>query len=759
MAEQDVDFSPISDSLKEGGIKVGEEAPQKFMPSYRVIGDSKIPVAKSMGKLWKSRRDQARTKLKENGILDAWKECIDYYNNDQATESSVLGSPNVSRMARKGTGQGDDHIETENIVFANVTALVPATYAKNPDIEVTPNDKQDEATNYISTCCERLINTLFHKKQSPGVNLKPKVRKAVIMTTLTNVSYIEIGWTDKETSSEATLQEIARLSKELEKAKDMKKIEEVEGKLMALDQKIDVLEPAGPFVKFRHPKDVLRDPACTSADLTDCRWLMIADLIPTNLLKAVYYQPKEDSNEYESIYAPTHVLKAGGSSAHDEEVNNFSLLESGSDWQRYGYDDEETFKSSCYTKIWYVWDKVTRRCLMFHDLDWTYPVWVWDDPYKLSRFFPVYCLEFYTDPESDYARSEVMYYLDQQDAINEIHSERRRAIAWARKNIMYDKNSIKDTDAIAAWLDGAEKGGAFGIELPPEKKMADIVFSMPPPSAAFMQIFDVQPYLQAIDRVSSVTNVMRGVEYKTNTTNKAIETYEGQTQTRLDEKIDMIEDFIGDIGVGLLELCVQKMDAQMVGALIEDKCAEIWSQVMPMEPYQFHQKFSLRVVGGSALKPTARSKKEEAMQVGQVLGQFGKSIPAAMLVLMRVFERAFDEVVITEEDWTMIRQGIEKQIAPEQEEQGDPEAAVKEIEALVNQLPPQAKMALGKAISQGVPVRTALTAIMQKVQGAQGAMGGEQAAPSGAPNNEQPPSPQGPPPPQATNGAMPPQGQ
>jgi hypothetical protein len=211
---------------------------------------------------------------------------------------------------------------------------------------------------------------------------------------------------------------------------------------------------------------------------------------------------------------------------------------------------------------------------------------------------------------------------------------------------------------------------------------------------------------------------MRGVEYKTNTTNKAIESYESQTQTRLDEKIDQIEDFIGNIGMGLLELCVSKMPAEMVGALIEDKCGEIWSKMTPMAPQELRSKFSMRMVGGSALKPTSRAKKEEAMQMGQVLGQFGKAVPASILVLMRVFERAFDEMVITEEDWAMLRMSVEKQLAPEQpEQQQQPQGdQVAEMERVINQLPPEAKAAIGQATAKGVPIRQAVEEVMMRVQ-------------------------------------------
>jgi hypothetical protein len=719
MAEDTGEYDAISQSLTEGGITPEKET-QEYSPSYKMMADTKIPVSKQLGKLWKSRRDQAKAKLKNEGIADAWDECIRYYNNDQVTQSDVSGSPNTSRMARKGTGVSDEHIETENVVFANTTALVPATYAKNPDVEITPNDKQDEKIGLFATCAERLVNALFARKTSPGINLKPKARKCIIMCTLTNVAYLELGWTDKEDSSEATLNEIQYEADRLAKAKDIKEIEEIEGCLAALEEKVDVLTPSGPWAKFRHPKDVLRDPATTHNDLTDCNWILIADYVPTTLLRAIYFKKKEDKeDEWESIYAPTHVLNAKSGGGHtDEEITNFSLLDGHKDYHSYGYDDEESYCKAQYTKVWRVYDKVTRRLLLFNDKNWSWPIWVWDDPYNLTNFFPVYCLEFYTDPEGDYARSEVMYYLDQQDAINEIASERRRAIAWARKNLFYDIDAIKDSAVISAFLSGAEKGGAIGVKVPDGKKMSDLIFSLPPPSGQFMQLFDPQPYLQAIDRVSSVTNVMRGVEYKTNTTNKAIESYESQTQTRLDEKIDQIEDFIGNIGAGLLELCVSKMPAEMVGILTDDKCGEIWSMVTPMSPQDLHSKVAMRMVGGSALKPTARAKKEEALQMGQILGQFGKAVPASVLVLMKVMERAFDELVITQEDWAMIRASVEKQLQPEQPEQQQQPGGDKiaEMEQMINQLPPAAKQAIGAATAKGVPIRQAVEEVMMKVQ-------------------------------------------
>ena len=49
----------------------------------------------------------------------------------------------------------------------------------------------------------------------------------------------------------------------------------------------------------------------------------------------------------------------------------------------------DEFDKACMTKVWYVWDRVTRRLEMYADNDWKWPIWVWDDPYQLQGFYPL----------------------------------------------------------------------------------------------------------------------------------------------------------------------------------------------------------------------------------------------------------------------------------------------------------------------------------------------------------------------------------
>jgi hypothetical protein len=223
---------------------------------------------------------------------------------------------------------------------------------------------------------------------------------------------------------------------------------------------------------------------------------------------------------------------------------------------------------------------------------------------------------------------------------------------------------------------------------------------------------------------------MRGVEFKTNTTNKAIETYQSNTQTRLDEKIDAVEDFIGAIGWKIAQLCVSRMESEEVGRMIGSRFAEIWEQRPDYEDFKTYG--SCQCVGGSTLKPTSATKQQQAIQIGQVLGQFANVTPVTFLVALKVMARAFDDIIITDADWKMIEQAVEQALQGQQAQQqgkgqgGGGEPGLEEVEQMINGLPPQAKALLGQMLARGTPIRDAMAAIMKKVQGMQGAQAAQQ---------------------------------
>ena len=132
-----------------------------------------------------------------------------------------------------------------------------------------------------------------------------------------------------------------------------------------------------------------------------------------------------------------------------------------------------------------------------------------------------------------FARGEVSYYLDQQDEINLINSQISR-MRWRISNqLVANKRAVRDEQSIMALVNPVKGQEVIVIDIPEGMKISDVISAPPVPAADFQQLFDKRDLIEQIDRVSGVSAVMRNVEFKTNTTNKAIDTYESSTQQRL----------------------------------------------------------------------------------------------------------------------------------------------------------------------------------------------------------------------------------
>lgn len=729
MAENDIDEQiernpDLQKSLEKSGVSTRKKK-TKREPIYKIINhDAKIAVSRHQGKIWKSRCDRSLSKRKKK-YENNWNEAIRYYNADQSSHRDSDGMDQAQNdTVRFGSKRHNSH--TENIVFANTSALVPMIYAKNPVVEVTESLPENE--DYVSEVAEPFMNNIVKRRAFPRLQLKSVSRRSVVCTTLTNVAYVEVGYTKKAEASEEALIQLQELSDQLANAKSAKEVEKIEGQIYAIEERINFLRPEGPWLKCLSPFQVVRDCSNTDEDLTDDNWIMICDYMPTNYLQAVYGTDQNGSTRM--LFQPTHVLpaeknnggNATGRNTAEIEVDAYELLNDTSKGGDYGYDDEGTYKDAQMTKVWKVWDKTTRRLYLYADNDWEWPVWVWNDPYNLVDFYPIAQLTFYTAPIEGIGGSEVSYYLDQQDAINEKHSQFAEARNQARFNLAYDKNKVIAQD-VEDILTG-DKPRALGVDVPEGMKIEEIISAIMPPAIKYLDLFDPTIDHQAIHRISSVSASMQGQEFRTNTTNKAIEYYNSTQATRLDEKIDAIEDFIATILWMVYQMCVQFMSEDLVTQIIGKTRASKWVQMSAKELQA--RIGGMEVVGGSTQKPNTEAKKQMAIEAGQVLGQFASATPTVVVQMLKMFERAFDEVVINKEEWAQIREGIAQQLTqgqPSQQQSGQPQqqqsAGGADIQQILSQLPPQAQQAVAQAIQQGVPPEVAIQRVIEMAQQSQ----------------------------------------
>ena len=118
--------------------------------------------------------------------------------------------------------------------------------------------------------------------------------------------------------------------------------------------------------------------------------------------------------------------------------------------------------------------------------------------------------------------------------------------------------------------------------------------------------------------------------------------------------------------------------------------------------------------------------KQEAVQIGQVLAQYVRAAPASALkATLTMMSKAFDDFMISKEDWDAIEQEVmmmaqsQQGGAPSQQQggasspSGGPapsasqagggmQVAATVVQAL-SQLPPPVLQAIGQALAQGVP--------------------------------------------------------
>jgi hypothetical protein len=632
----DVDTYLNSDN---DGERPGTKA-KKEPPPYQMYPESKIPVSKAFGSLWRTKIEA--TQRTNELIYEAWEQCFAYYNNHQVKAA----------QSTKGIFTRGD--VTENVVYSNINVMLPAVYGQDPDVAINTTDKEDEP---FAECAHELLNALLKGKNL--LNAKPKIKKAVGVALMTNFGVIKLDYVLKSDSVDTVMNELQRVTKEIATAKNMKALENAYGKLAAIESIVSVFEPGGPKLRNVMARNLVVDPVAEMPDGTDASWMAERCYIQTSYLKYKFTQQEKNENDWYYVFKPTHkAVFAEGSGNQKDDAYGLVLQTLSGDPT---YQENEligTYRDLYFTECWLVWDKATRRTALFAADDWAYPLWVWDNYTKTSRFFPYFIFGFGLSTGQVTTVGEVSYYLDQQDEINQIN----RQVARIRNSIFnfFFYNSHKISQADVEILMKALKRGfvdeqaVVGVKVPEGGKISDVIEAVVPPAIHIKELFNKEPTMQAIDRISNTSDAIRGTQFKTNTNEASVQSYQDAARMSVGAKIEVVEEVMADLCKALLEQCVQNMDKEDVIGLIGPSFGEAWQN---MTLQQFNSNYGLDIVPGTVEKPNSIFKKKEAVQIVQAIGQFASAAPVtSMKVALRVLEQAFTEVVIKPEDWNMMEQ-------------------------------------------------------------------------------------------------------
>lgn len=702
------DFDTIAQDTASGRAR--QQTKKESEAPYKMYPGSKIAVSKAVGKLWQARFDAAMVAYED--VFDAWKDAFSYYNNNQNNSLDT-----VEGVFKRGDS-------TENVVYSNLNTLLPAIYTQDPDVTCGSADGMDRE---FGKALESLLKELMKRRDK--LHAKPKIRRAIGFSILTNFGVLKLDWTRKGDSREDVLAEVTHISEEFAKTKDQAKVAQLYGQLQALEERLVFTDPNGPKLSNVVSANLLIDPLAVMPDGTDADWMIERIYIPTEQIRAQFTLDGK-----KSIYKPTHMIALQSSEdIHRDEGLGLALQAmdtvAGTEVPTtYTTEERLSYIYKEMTECYLIWDKITRRVLLYMKDDWGWPLWVWDDPLNLRRFFPYFIFSFGFSTSGMMSVGEASYYLDQQDEINDINRQVRRIRRSVFRHFFYNANILQENDAdrLVKAIKSPETNDThvFGLDMPIGSSAEDaknVLFSFAPPSYQYEELFNKNVPLEAINRIGTANEALRGVQFKTNTNQAAVDTYNEATRIAVGAKTDIVEDVISDLMQAVAELAVTHMTQEEVIQMIGPAKGQYWKE--NIDARMLYTEYPINIVAGTTEKPNSIFKKKEAIEVAQAVGQFAQAAPGAVLkVMLRLLKSGFTDLTISEEDWNSIDQEVmasmQKGVTTggAQGAQGAPAqgapapagagasaqgAGSADLDALLSQVPPDQKQMIAQAISSG----------------------------------------------------------
>lgn len=321
--------------------------------------------------------------MARNNELQQWKERLSVAHRKYV---SIEKNSNRAWDYYKGEqwkGVGTDFYREhpiDNVVFANIRAIVPRLNHRNPKIYVKPKKKPFRSKEGLfdtiasSVYVELLLNYYYKELQ-----VKREARKCLYDSLLSPLGIMELGYT-----------------LETEKIKDEELLDTNE--LISADS---------PFCVRRNPKDFRNDPEGIDSQLNDSRWIALRWVKSLNDLKR---NPK---------YSNTTNLKSNFT-----VKTNFGSAVMGSD------SVVEPDASDMWGRVegWDIWDKKERRLMSVVE---GYDRFLRNEKSWPLEFdgFPVETLYFNENATDFYPIPDSWMYLDLQDELNRVSSMQMSHIA------------------------------------------------------------------------------------------------------------------------------------------------------------------------------------------------------------------------------------------------------------------------------------------------------------------------------------------
>jgi hypothetical protein len=572
----------------------------------------------------------------EKALVKKWQERIEAGLKRFETEFKRFDK-NRKLIAGKVTGEADKSPRA-NLHFANMAAMLPQIYAKDPEFTVKPGEavspERLKAVKAFAATGEKLLTKLVVK----DARLKRQSKKMLRSTFTTSIGWWKASWQEDRRKDplivdrlQDTQDNIDRIKAKLAEVNDpataadhTAKLAELNEMVKGLETQQEVVVARGMVLDFALSEDVivLDDSVRTVTDYLQSSALAHRVWMTPQAYEAQFgYKPKK---------AKLYVEKNG------------KMTEGSSD------------KRTSLICVFEVWDKDSNRIYLVCEGEEGFCAEPKSPDWTGRRWYPFFLCAFNEIDGSFYPLSDI----ELAEKLVEEYNQNREDFVRDREaalpvNIAREGGSLTEADAKRI---SNRKGSDFiFVSGVPGAKLTDDIYigtlANLNPAA-----YDTNPARQDMEMVLGGGDAARGTVMKAKTATEAEILSQG-LRGRSAERQDTMEDVLNELGPYALEMFLRKMAPEEVESIAGPGSAATWPQLSIDEIFNL---VSVEVRGGSTGKPDRLQEQdrwikllpmiEKAMQtVAQLREQGQTQLADATVELMRETLRRFDERLDIEE--------------------------------------------------------------------------------------------------------------
>ena len=533
-------------------------------------------------KKFNKRVDDAVKSAKEQH--DVYKKCRDAVDLSNATERKV----------------------TPFLIFSTLSALVPALYAKNPEIEVRPTAlAQSEQGLSKWTTFAVTAEDLLQQEFVIAANLKRRMKSGLLSTLTTGVGWLKVTLQD-EIANDAL--QYNRLPDAQDNVAEIRALQKALGESGSDEEAIK----AELSVQTAHVESALRG----EAELFVQKGLVIDRVNSEDLF--VLDESIHDLGDYlnaQAIGQRVWMLES-------EYKKVFDVQERPKGVSLYGADKNEDTRDAAnggdkLVQVWEVWDKASGHVYTFARgaTEWA------REPYQPAvvgeRWYPFFGLMFNHVDGRKHPLSDVQLLIDFQDEYAHLRSQIRNSRQYNKPVFIVpsggDLSSVQ-ADRIVKTVRDTEDGTWLAANIPPGQPIGNSVQQFPIPQLNHA-LFSPDMIFRDVEMTTRSGDAARGYVNKAKTATEA-EIMSMGMQSGISERQDVLEDLMRDMAIYALEIMVQAYSPEDVQRVLG---ANVVWQNMSIEAAFKH--LALDIKAGSMSKPNKFQEREQWMQLMPIMQQ------------------------------------------------------------------------------------------------------------------------------------------